>query len=201
MRVEQIAVFLENKSGRLAEITRILADNDINIRALSVADTFAGSLDPQQFPPGTQLIEKFSFGEACQCLNLQADDFVLIATNSQDKEALDYCIDKPTRYLGLLASRRKILVFTQALRDRGVSDEDMRRLSAPVGLDLGAETPEEIFSIIEKIKDMASTEDLKNLTMATSKLVSNMKSIYTQVPNTVVITDGGGILKKLFGDL
>ena len=39
MRVEQIAVFLENKSGRLAEITGILADNAINIRALSVADT------------------------------------------------------------------------------------------------------------------------------------------------------------------
>ena len=39
MRVEQIAVFLENKSGRLAEIASILADNDINIRALSVADT------------------------------------------------------------------------------------------------------------------------------------------------------------------
>jgi len=39
MRVEQIAVFLENKSGRLAEITRILAENGINIRALSVADT------------------------------------------------------------------------------------------------------------------------------------------------------------------
>lgn len=39
MLVEQIAVFLENKSGRLAEITAVLADNGINIRALSVADT------------------------------------------------------------------------------------------------------------------------------------------------------------------
>lgn len=39
MQVEQIAVFLENKSGRLAEITSILAENEINIRALSVADT------------------------------------------------------------------------------------------------------------------------------------------------------------------
>lgn len=39
MLVEQIAVFLENKSGRLAEITAILAANSINIRALSVADT------------------------------------------------------------------------------------------------------------------------------------------------------------------
>lgn len=39
MLVEQIAVFLENKSGRLAEITSILAENNVNIRALSVADT------------------------------------------------------------------------------------------------------------------------------------------------------------------
>jgi hypothetical protein len=39
MKVDQIAVFLENKSGRLAEITKVLADNRINIRALSVADT------------------------------------------------------------------------------------------------------------------------------------------------------------------
>lgn len=39
MKVEQLAIFLENKSGRLAEITTILAENDINIRALSVADT------------------------------------------------------------------------------------------------------------------------------------------------------------------
>ncbi len=39
MRVEQIAVFLENKSGRLAEITAKLAEENINIRALSVADT------------------------------------------------------------------------------------------------------------------------------------------------------------------
>ncbi len=39
MTVEQISIFIENKSGRLAEITRILGDVDINIRALSLADT------------------------------------------------------------------------------------------------------------------------------------------------------------------
>lgn len=39
MLVKQISVFLENKSGRLAEVTRILGDNDINISALSIADT------------------------------------------------------------------------------------------------------------------------------------------------------------------
>lgn len=39
MKVEQIAIFLENKSGRLSEITGVLADNGINIRSLSLADT------------------------------------------------------------------------------------------------------------------------------------------------------------------
>ena len=39
MHVEQISVFLENKAGRLSEVTSILAENEINIRALSLADT------------------------------------------------------------------------------------------------------------------------------------------------------------------
>lgn len=39
MRVKQISVFLENKSGRLADVTRTLAQNQINIKALSIADT------------------------------------------------------------------------------------------------------------------------------------------------------------------
>jgi len=39
MKVQQVAVFLENKAGRLAEISHCLAENNINIRALSLADT------------------------------------------------------------------------------------------------------------------------------------------------------------------
>ncbi|MBM3238096.1 ACT domain-containing protein [Candidatus Poribacteria bacterium] len=39
MKIKQIAIFLENRSGRLAEVTKLLGDNDINIRALSLADT------------------------------------------------------------------------------------------------------------------------------------------------------------------
>lgn len=39
MRVEQLSIFLENKAGRLAEVTAALAEADINIRALSLADT------------------------------------------------------------------------------------------------------------------------------------------------------------------
>jgi hypothetical protein len=39
MKVEQISIFIENKSGRLAEVTRILGDAGVNILALSLADT------------------------------------------------------------------------------------------------------------------------------------------------------------------
>jgi hypothetical protein len=39
MRAEQISVFLENKAGRLAEVTGILSEANVNIRALALADT------------------------------------------------------------------------------------------------------------------------------------------------------------------
>lgn len=39
MKVQQIAIFLENKSGRLADISHALSESNINIRALSLADT------------------------------------------------------------------------------------------------------------------------------------------------------------------
>lgn len=39
LKVQQISVFLENKTGRLAKVTEILGNNQINIRALSIADT------------------------------------------------------------------------------------------------------------------------------------------------------------------
>lgn len=39
VKLKQISVFLENKSGRLSELTRVLGEHNINIRALSIADT------------------------------------------------------------------------------------------------------------------------------------------------------------------
>jgi hypothetical protein len=39
MKVKQISIFLENKSGRLAHVTQVLGEHQINIRALSIADT------------------------------------------------------------------------------------------------------------------------------------------------------------------
>lgn len=119
---------------------------------LHVVDTYPESLNPEFFPVGTHLMYAETLVAAWAEIKLDADDFVLIATNSQDKEALTYCIQQPLRYLGLLASRRKVLSFAQGLRAQGVSEELLRRLYSPVGLDLGAETPEEIaISVLAEI--------------------------------------------------
>ena len=63
-----------------------------------------------------------------------------------------------------------------------------------------AQTEEEIMGIIEEIKSLAGAEDLKNLTMASSQILKNMKQIYHN-DNTVIVTGGGGMLEKLFGGL
>ena len=58
----------------------------------------------------------------------------LIATNNQDREALDKLIEQPIAWLGLLASRRKVQLFLRQLREKGVAEEHIARLHAPVGL-------------------------------------------------------------------
>ncbi len=111
---------------------------------LHVMDSYPESLQADRFPVGTQLIHLPNLGEACARIAIEADDFVLIATNSNDLEALQYFIQLPLRYLGLLASRRKVLEFKKTLRLQGVAEDALQRLHAPVGLNIGAETPEEI---------------------------------------------------------
>jgi xanthine dehydrogenase accessory factor len=51
-----------------------------------------------------------------------------------------------------LGSRTKAAILTQRLREQGISDAQLRALHAPLGLDIGAETPEEIgISILAQI--------------------------------------------------
>ncbi|EBS5740151.1 XdhC family protein, partial [Salmonella enterica subsp. enterica serovar Eastbourne] len=111
---------------------------------IHVADVYAGSLEPDLFPPSTRLWHAPSFTDAVNQLDPQPEDYVIIATNSQDLESLNCLIDKPLKYLGLLGSRRKVQTFTKQLSESGVSDAQLSRLHAPVGYDIGAETPHEI---------------------------------------------------------
>lgn len=130
-------------------IAKAAAALDFNIH---VADVYAENLNPDNFPPATRLLHAASFTEALEQLQIEPEDYVVIATNSQDKEALDCLIQRPVKYLGLLASRRKTQTFLQQLRTHCVPEAKLARLHAPIGFNIGAETPQEIaISILAEI--------------------------------------------------
>ncbi|HWE62205.1 MAG TPA: XdhC family protein, partial [Chloroflexota bacterium] len=65
---------------------------------------------------------------------------------------LPVLLRSPARYIGVIGSRRTQVQRRERLRAEGFSDADLRRLSGPIGLDIGAVTPEEIaLSIMAEI--------------------------------------------------
>lgn len=83
--------------------------------------------------------------EAAARIAPRAEDWVLIVTHDHrlDEEALDTFARLPHRYLGLIGSRRKVLRILQRIASRG-DLPPLDRVFAPVGLDIGAVSPEEI---------------------------------------------------------
>lgn len=64
---------------------------------------------------------------------------IVIATQGHDDEAsLQAAVQTPAAYIGLVASRNRAELTLGYLRDRGVSDDDLARVQAPAGLDLGS---------------------------------------------------------------
>jgi xanthine dehydrogenase accessory factor len=69
-----------------------------------------------------------------------------------DEAALRRVLDSPAAYIGMIGSKRKREVVYDALRADGVPEEKLSRVHAPIGLDIGADTPEEIaVSILAEI--------------------------------------------------
>lgn len=75
----------------------------------------------------------------------QRADAVVVATMGHgDEDALASALKAGVGYVGLVASARRAAVVLDALRERGVDEEDLARVRSPAGRDLGASTQEEI---------------------------------------------------------
>ena len=72
--------------------------------------------------------------------------FIVIVTRGHrdDMRVLRWALGQPARYLGMIGSRRKVIAIYKELEKEGVGREKFERVHAPVGLDIGAITPEEI---------------------------------------------------------
>jgi len=89
-------------------------------------------------------------------------DCVVVSTPSHrsDEQAIRRYVGADCRYLGVLGSRRKVAAMFSRMRADGVPEERIASVRAPIGLDLGAETPEEIaVSVLAEIMAVVSGRD------------------------------------------
>src|SRR6266446_7681887 len=84
--------------------------------------------------------------KALETMPIGWNSFVIIATRGHklDSHCLRAAVKTEARYVGLLGSKRRTILIGQMLRDEGVSEERIRAVHAPIGLDLGGRTPAEI---------------------------------------------------------
>lgn len=100
---------------------------------------------PQVFPEAEQCILG-DFNRISDYLSIQPQDYVCIMSRGHQ---YDYLIQKqilttPAYYIGVMGSRKKKEVIRQKLLADGFFPEDISRITTPIGLDILAETPEEI---------------------------------------------------------
>jgi xanthine dehydrogenase accessory factor len=107
-------------------------------------------LSPERFPQATQLIhvayDRDTEHLEPMPLTLTPSTCVVVTTWGWDVPALEQVLrpDTPPGYVGLVASKTKWRVIRQMLIDRGIPEDRVDIVHAPIGLDLGAETPGEI---------------------------------------------------------
>ncbi len=100
----------------------------------------------EKFPdPGVRLITG-DFTEALRAMKITQASHVVIVTRGHrhDEICLREVIEKPARYIGMIGSRRRATTIREHMRREGVGAEHLRRVHSPIGLDIGAITPEEI---------------------------------------------------------
>lgn len=94
------------------------------------------------------------YSEGFDALPINANSFIVIATRGHqyDDAALTGALRTPASYVGLLGSKRKTILIFEELLANGFSADELRRVNAPIGLDLGGRTPEEIaLSVVSEI--------------------------------------------------
>ena len=99
----------------------------------------------ERFPTAVRRISA-PFEALRQHVSLGADDYLVIMTRGHqaDFEVLRQTLRAPVRYLGCIGSRRKLALCKDRLLAEGFTEGEYARLHAPIGLAIGAETPEEI---------------------------------------------------------
>lgn len=104
--------------------------------------------------PGADQYIAGPVAELAQAFAFHAETYIVLPTRgvAVDVAALPLLLEQPHAYLGVIGSRRRWAATARALLERGVPRAQLERVHAPMGLELNAETPEEIaVSILAEI--------------------------------------------------
>lgn len=96
--------------------------------------------------PGADVVLDTSLEEALQREPVDADTAIVVVTRNVelDVEILPHLLATPAAYVGLMGSARRWRTTRAALAELGIDDADLARVTSPIGLEIHAETPEEI---------------------------------------------------------
>jgi xanthine dehydrogenase accessory factor len=99
-----------------------------------------------RFPSADRIVVPESFEGVVEQLPIDEDSYVVIVTRGHmhDRTVLKQALATTAGYVGMIGSRKKIAETFRALTEDGVTPEDIARVHAPIGISIGAETPEEI---------------------------------------------------------
>jgi xanthine dehydrogenase accessory factor len=153
---------------------------------VELADDRVKFANKERFPDA-DLIVVDGFGVAAERMTLGPRSFAVVVTRGHkgDAEALEAALARGSRYVGLLGSRPKVVHIFTALEERGVAREALARVHAPMGLEIGAQTPDEIaVSILAEM--IAVRRGLE---------ASEVRSMKMELPGRLAVGHAGSTLK------
>src|SRR5580692_10081878 len=112
---------------------------------VSVADNREAYANRERFPEAADVYAE-EYEDLYPKLNVNESTYIVIVTRGHrdDMRVLRWAVTTPARYISMIGSRRKVIGVVRELEKEGIPREAFDRAFAPMGLDIGAITPEEI---------------------------------------------------------
>src|SRR5436190_12253753 len=112
---------------------------------LTIVDDRASYANRERFPEAKQVIAE-DFEQAMARITPNETSYIVIVTRGHhdDMRVLRWAVQTQARYIGMIGSKRKTISIFRELVKEGIPEQLFERVHAPVGLDIGAITPEEI---------------------------------------------------------
>jgi xanthine dehydrogenase accessory factor len=115
---------------------------DFNVVVIDDRDDFANR---ERFPEAREIIVE-DFGRVFEQLHFYGTEYVAVVTRGHKHDALvlEEVLKRPTLYVGMIGSRRKSALILDHLRQKGFDENVLKSVHAPIGLNIEAQTPQEI---------------------------------------------------------